>query len=191
MRKVILDIETKNVFADVGKYDPTLLDLSLVAIYDSETDSYSSYLEEELIKLWPILERADLIIGYNLNHFDIPLLNKYYPGDIAKVRSLDILSEIRKVYGRRMRLDQIAEGTLGKRKSGNGLEASVWWRKGEIDKVRQYCIDDVRITKEIYDFARANNKLIFTEGGKNIEFNIDTSGWEESSDHKLTFTLPF
>ena len=51
MRKVVFDIETKNFFQDVGKNDPSLLDIALVGIYDSETDSYTSYLENELNKL--------------------------------------------------------------------------------------------------------------------------------------------
>ena len=191
MRKIVFDIETKNVFSDVGKYDPVLLDIAIIAIHDSETDKYSTFLENELGQLWPILERADMLIGYNSEHFDVPLLNKYYPGDLAKIKNLDILSEIRKSYGRRMKLDQIAEGTLGVNKSGHGLEATKWWKEGEVEKVRQYCIDDVRITKEVYDYARANNKLIFKEGGRLNEIPLDTSNWEEPNENKLTFTLPF
>ena len=191
MRKIVFDIETKNVFSDVGKYDPVLLDIAIIAIHDSETDKYSTFLENELGQLWPILERADMLIGFNSEYFDIPLLNKYYPGDLSKIKNLDILSEIRKSYGRRMKLDQIAEGTLGVNKSGHGLEATKWWKEGEVEKVRQYCIDDVRITKEVYDYARANNKLIFKEGDKLNEILLDTSKWEEPNENKLTFTLPF
>jgi len=191
MRKVVFDIETKNFFQDVGKNDPSLLDIALVAIYDSETESFSSYLENELTKLWPILERADIIIGFNSDHFDIPLLNKYYPGDLTKIKSLDILREIKNAYGRRMRLDQIAEGTLGKHKSGGGRDAIDWWKSGDVEKVRSYCIDDVRLTKELYDYAIANNKLIFKEGGKLNEIKLDTSDWEKPSGNKLTFSLPF
>jgi hypothetical protein len=191
MRKIVFDIETRNVFADVGKNDPALLDIALVAIHDSETDEYSSYLEEDLGKLWPIIESADMLIGYNSDHFDIPLLNKYYPGDLTKMKSLDILKEIRSSYGRRMKLDQIAEGTLGKNKTGHGLDAIAWWKAGEIEKIRNYCIEDVRITKEIYEYALKNNQLIFREGGQNLVIPLDTSKWEEKGDHKLTFTLPF
>ena len=191
MRKVVFDIETKNIFSDVGKHDPTLLDIAVIAIYDSENDSYSTYTEEELGKLWPILERTDMLIGYYSDKFDLPLLNKYYSGDLSKIKSLDILKEIRAQYGRGMRLDQIAEGTLGRKKSGNGLEATQWWRKGEVEKVKNYCIDDVKITKEIYDFARANNKLIFKENGKLHEIKLDTSNWETPKENKMTFTLPF
>ncbi|MBX4198720.1 ribonuclease H-like domain-containing protein [Candidatus Parcubacteria bacterium] len=191
MRKIVFDIETKNVFADVGKHDPSLLDISLIAIHDSETDSYSSYVEDELGKLWPILERADMLIGFNSDHFDIPLLNKYYHGDLTKLKSLDILKEIYKSYGRRMKLDQLAEGTLGKKKIGHGLEAIQWWKNGEVDKVRDYCIDDVRITKALYDHAREHGKLVFKEGGKLNEIKLDTKDWEKPIENKLTFTLPF
>jgi len=191
MRKIVFDIETKNFFSDVGKNDPTLLDISIMAIYDSETDEYSSYLENELHKLWPIIERSDMLIGFNSDHFDIPLLNKYYPGDLTKFKSLDILKEIYTTFGRRMKLDQIAEGTLGRGKIAHGLEAVDWWKSGDTEKVREYCIDDVRLTKEIYEYARTHNKLIFKEGGNLNEIKLDTSTWETPSDYKPTFTLPF
>lgn len=191
MRKIVFDIETSNIFSDVGKHDPTLLDIALIAIHDSATDAYTTFEEHELSKLWPIIEHSDMLIGFNSDHFDIPLLNRYYPGDLTKLKSLDILKEIHKSYGRRMKLDQLAEGTLGKKKSGHGLEAIHWWRNGEKDKVRNYCIDDVKLTKDLYDYARANNKLHFKEGKDLYEINLDTARWEEPSEHKLTYTLPF
>jgi len=191
MRKIVFDIETKNFFNDVGKNDPALLDIALVAIHDSLTNSYSSYLEEDLVKLWPIIEHSDMLIGFNSDHFDIPLLNKYYPGDLTKIKSLDILREIRNSYGRRMKLDQLAEGTLGKNKSGGGADAINWWRAGEVERVRSYCIDDVKLTKELYDYAMTNGKLIFKEGGALNEIKLDVSEWEKPSRHNLTFSLPF
>lgn len=191
MRKIFFDIESKNVFADVGKYDPSLLDIALIAIYDSETERYDTFLEEELYKLWPILEHSDMLIGFNSDHFDIPLLNKYYPGDLTKLKSLDILKEIHKSYGRRMKLDQLAEGTLGRKKSGHGLDAIQWWHNGEIQKIRDYCCDDVKLTRELYDFARKNDKLIFKEGGRLNEIKLNTSRWEEPTESKITYTLPF
>ena len=192
MHKVVFDIETRNIFTDVGKADPALLDLSIICIWDSATDSYSSYLQEELPKLWPIIEHADLLIGYNSDHFDIPILNKYYPGDLTKIRSLDILSEIKKSLGRRMRLDTIAEGTLGTGKSGNGLQAITWWKNGEIEKIRKYCLDDVRITKEVYEYALKNGHVKYKEMGATREIKLDTSKWEAVAPAAaLTKTLPF
>lgn len=179
MRKIIFDIETKNTFNDVGGSDATALDLSIVCIYDSLNNEYSSFLEEELYKLWPILEQADLLIGYNSDHFDIPLLNKYYQGDLTQIKSLDILKEIKDAMGKRVRLDQIAEATLGKNKSSHGLQAVAWWKEGEIEKIRKYCLDDVRITKEVYEFALANGFLKYALAGEEQIIKLDTSSWEE------------
>jgi hypothetical protein len=191
MRKIVFDIETKNIFSDVGSNNPADLDLSLLAIYDSETNEYSSYLEEDLPKLWPILEKADLLIGFNSDHFDIPLLNKYYPGDLTKIKSVDILKSVKDSCGRRYKLDNIAHATLGHGKAGNGLEALVWWRNGEIEKVRKYCIEDVRITKELYDYVLKNGHLKCNDGNGFIDIKIDTSDWGNKNNVALTHTLPF
>jgi DEAD/DEAH box helicase domain-containing protein len=191
MKRVVFDIETSNLFSDVGSNDPADLNLSVVCIYEYDTDTYSSFLQEDLGKLWLILEKTDLLIGYNSDHFDVPLLNKYYPGDLTKIKSMDILREIRATYGRRMKLDQIAEGTLGTNKTSEGLQAVRWWREGEVQKVIDYCIADVRITKDVYDYALANNKLIFKEGGELLTIPLNTSEWEKKEESVMTHTLPF
>lgn len=191
MRKIVFDIETKNTFQDAGSADPSSLEMSIICIYDSETDSYSSFLEEELTKLWPIIERADMLIGYNSEHFDIPIMNKYYHGDLTKIKSLDILNEIKNALGRRVSLDQVAEATLGKKKNGHGLQAIKWWKEGDIDSLRKYCLEDVKITKEIYDYALKNQLLKFREAGKTFDIKLDTKNWEKSNDHSMTFSLPF
>jgi DEAD/DEAH box helicase domain-containing protein len=191
MRKVVFDIETKNEFREIGKADPALLDISVLAYYDSEADDYFCVTEDELSKFWPIVEKADVLIGFNSDHFDIPLLNKYYPGDLSLIKSLDLLKEIKNSLGRRVKLDSIAEGTLGRKKSGHGLEAITWWKAGEIDKVKSYCIEDVRITKEVYDFAAANKMLKCKEAADEFIIKLDTSAWEEKQPTTMAFTLPF
>lgn len=191
MRTVVFDIETKNEFKDVGSVEPSALDLSVVGIHDSETDSYSTFLEEDLPKLWPILEKTDILVGYNSDHFDIPLLNKYYHGDLSRITSIDLLREIKNSLGRRLKLDSVAEATLGVKKSGNGLEAITWWKNGEVDKVREYCLKDVRITKELYHYAKKHKSLKYRDLGESREIKIDTSSWGDASAHALTQSLPF
>ncbi len=191
MRKLVFDIETKNLFEEVGKADPALLDISIVCVWDSETDQYTSYLEEELPKLWPLIEKTEMLIGYNSDHFDIPLLDKYYPGDLKKIKSLDLLKEIRASIGRRVKLDSVAEATLGVGKNGHGLEAVRLWREGNITKLREYCLNDVKITKDVYEYAVKNNKLFYRDVGAPREIKLDTSTWENDEGHSMTFTLPF
>ncbi len=182
MHKLVFDIETKNIFQDVGSNDPTDLDISVVGLYDYDTGKYGSFLQEEFDQMWPIFEKADVLITFTGEHFDIPLLNKYYKktgrGDLTKIRSLDILKEIKMQYGRRMKLDQIAEGTFGINKSGHGLEAVAWWRTGEVEKIRKYCLDDVKITKDVYEYALKNKRLMFKEGPFTKEIKLDTKHWE-------------
>jgi DEAD/DEAH box helicase domain-containing protein len=184
MRKIVFDIETQNTFQEVGSSEVTALDISVVCIYDSETDSYSSFTINEIDKLWPIIEKADMLIGYNSDHFDIPLLNKYYQGDITHIKSLDILVEIKEAAGKRVRLDQIAEATIGENKSGHGLQAVTWWKQGEIDKIIKYCLDDVRITKEVYDFALKEGFLKYSIAGDEQIIKLDTKNWENIEEHE-------
>lgn len=191
MRKIVFDIETRNIFQDVGSNDPRDLDISVVCIYDYETDTYQSFLQEEFGKLWPILENADMLITFNGDHFDIPLLDKYYPGDLTKIKSLDLLKEVKKSLGFRIKLDSIAQATLGHGKSGHGLEAVTWWKNGEIEKIKKYCIDDVKATKDIYDYALKTGTLKFKDGLTVKEIKLDTKDWEKKSENTMTFTLGF
>jgi len=191
MRKIVLDIETRNLFQDVGTNNPADLDISVVCIYDYERDMHQSFLQEDFGRLWPILENADMLITYNGDHFDIPLLDKYYPGDLTKIKSLDLLKEIKNSLGRRIKLDTVAEATLGRNKAGHGLEAITWWKNGEIDKIIKYCTEDVRITKEVYDYAIKNGVLKYTDGSIIKDIKLDTSKWEEKNDSSMTFSLGF
>lgn len=194
MRKITFDVETRNIFSEVNSNESTALDISVVCIHDSKTDEYSSYLQEDFPKLWPILEQADMFITFNGDHFDIPLLDKYYSGDLTKIKSLDLLVEVRNVLGRRIKLDTIAEATLGTKKSGHGLEAVEWWKTGEIDKIIKYCIEDVKITKQLYDYALVNGKLKYKDlgiGGLLKDIKLNTATWEEKEDKAMNFTLPF
>ena len=191
MNKIVFDIETKNTFAEVGSTDSVALDISIVGIHDSATDTYTAFEEKDFPKMWPFFEHADLLIGFNSEHFDLPLLNKYYPGDLSKIKHIDLLKEIKAIAGHRMKLDQIADGTLGVKKSGYGLQAITWWRQGEIEKIKKYCLDDVKITKELYDYARTNKILKYKEGPKLYEIKLDPTEWETKEESAMTFTLPF
>lgn len=191
MRRIVFDIETTGQMQG-GSIDFTNQELTIVCIYDSKTDSYSSYLKEELPKLWGILERADVLIGYNSDHFDIPILNKYYPGDLTQMRSIDLLKEVRAVLGRRLKMDNIAEATLGTGKIASGLDAVRWWQEGNIEKLREYCIDDVRVTKELYDYAKKHKHLKYKDFDGIRDIKLNPAGWEKGADAPLlTHTLPF
>ena len=192
MRAITFDIESISESNVLGRVDVSQQEITVVAIHDSETGEYTSFSREELPKLWPIMERADALIGFNSDTFDIPLLNRYYPGDLSRIRSIDLMVEVQKVLGRRIRLQSLAEATLGKGKKGDGLKAQDWWREGKYDLVREYCIEDVRLTRELYDYARAHGVLKYKDLREIRDIKLDTSGWETDavSAPALTHALP-
>jgi DEAD/DEAH box helicase domain-containing protein len=177
MRAITFDIESISDTFVRGRIDVNDQELIVVAIHDSLTDTYTSFDREDLPQLWPILEHADMLIGFNSNSFDIPLLNRYYPGDLTRIASLDLLSEVQKVLGRRIRLQAIAEATLGRGKSGDGMKAGEWWREGKKELVREYCIDDVRLTRELYDYAIKHGVLKYKDLRDIRDIKLDTSTW--------------
>lgn len=190
MRRITFDIETEGEFR--GNGDFANLEITVVGVYDSATKKLTGYYKHELGMLWPLLEQADVLVGYNSDHFDIPILNRYYAGDLTKFKSVDLLKEVKNVLGRRLKLDGIAEATLGRKKSGNGLEAVTWWKSGEHERVKQYCLDDVKLTDDLYQYALKHKKLKYRDFDGIREIKFDTSKWEEPSDSPaLTHTLPF
>lgn len=191
MRYVVFDLETQNYFSDVGSNDPVGLDISVACFYDSETDKYTALSVDELSAAWPIIEHADALVGYNSNHFDIPLLNKYYPGDLRSIKSIDILESIKNSLGRRLRLDSVAEATVGTKKSADGLQAVRWWREGKIDEVKKYCTQDVKVTKKVFDYALKHGHVKFKDGSRKREIPLDTSTWLTKDDSSMTHALPF
>jgi hypothetical protein len=50
MRYVVFDLETQNIFQDVGSSDPAALDISVATVYDYGTDTYTTVDITELSK---------------------------------------------------------------------------------------------------------------------------------------------
>jgi ATP-dependent protease Clp ATPase subunit len=63
----------------------------------------------------------------------------------------------------------------------------------EKDKFKKYCIDDVKITKDVFDYAVKNGLLKFKEDGKIIDIPLSgAKKWTEiASENSMTFSLPF
>ena len=164
LKKIVLDLETQKSFDEVGGRGKNhLLKISVCGIYDYSTDRYQVFREHELARLSPLLQTADLIIGYNIKDFDFEVLQPYLNFNIHEVPYLDILQEIDKVLGHRIKLEDVAQATLGAGKSGSGKEALLYFKNGRWDLLEKYCLDDVKITRQIYDYALKNQKLLYKD----------------------------
>ncbi len=190
MRRLTFDIETEGVFQTNGDFSK--LELTVLGVHDSESGLLTGFYKDELAKAWPLFEAADIIVGYNSEHFDIPILGKYYAGDLTKIKSVDLLKEVKNVLGRRLKLDNLAEATLGQGKTADGLKAVEWWKQGLKEKVRDYCLMDVKITADLYEYAKKNGSVKYRDYDGLREIKLDTSMWETTSESAaLTHTLPF
>ena len=155
-REIVFDIET---IGDIKNL--STMKITVVSVYEYETDTYRSFEEHELKELWPIFEKAERIIGYNSEHFDVPILNRYYAGDLTIIPHLDLLKMIRESCGKRFKLDDVAKATLQIQKSADGLAAMEWFKNGEVQKVKDYCEQDVKVTKELYDYGKKNSMIYY------------------------------
>lgn len=166
---LVLDLETKSIFGDHVDRKPEALGVSLVGTYCYRTDQYIAYEEREIPELERRLGDRPLIVGFNIRRFDMPVLKPYLHFDPSNLPMLDIMEEMQNVLGHRVSLESVAQATLGEGKSGSGLDAVEYYRRGEIDKLKKYCLDDVKVTRRVYEYGAEHQELFFTSkygGGK-------------------------
>lgn len=167
MNKLVLDLETKDIFKKPNQRDYKSLKISVVGIYIYNENKYITFTEEELTNLEKILNNTDILIGFNIKRFDIPILEEYMPFNFPNIYILDIMEDVIRTCSFRVSLNNIARTTLGKSKLGTGLDAVKYYKLGLWEKLRNYCLEDVKITKEIYDFGLTNKHILFSDKNKN------------------------
>ena len=161
--RLVLDLETQKEFAEVEGRKPELLGISVAGVYSYQDDRYDAYLEAEVsTKLAPRLQAAELLVGFNIRRFDLPVLQPYLPYSVTTLPLLDIMEEVVKNLGHRLSLESLAQATLGRGKSGHGLDALKWFKEGRFDLITKYCLDDVKLTKELYDYGKEHGRLFAT-----------------------------
>ncbi len=163
---IVLDLETQKSFDEVGGHDHAdKLLISVCVIYSYNDDKYYDYRENQLKELGEKLKTAKLIVGFNSKHFDFTVLQPYLDYDLKTLPHLDILEEVTKTLGHRLKLDSIAHSTLGAGKSGDGLDAIWYFKNNDWEKLTRYCTDDVRVTMEVYQYAKNHGFLWFNQAG--------------------------
>ena len=152
---VFFDVETQNTFQEVGGRYPERLKISVAVTFDTADNAFHRYLEADAAQLAQDLGQADLVVGYNLYGFDYPVLQQYSRDvELAELPTVDMMVEIQKRLGFRLKLDSIATATLQVGKSADGLQAVRWWREGRVEEILNYCQQDVEVTRRIYEFGK-------------------------------------
>jgi len=168
-RVVVFDIETRLGADEVGGWNNKhLMRVAVAVAHDSLDGQYKVFYEEQTADLIALLKSADLVVGYNSRNFDYAVLRGYTQERLDQtLPTLDICEEVEKVLRHRLKLDNIAQHTLGAGKSGDGLQSLRWVKEGKLDLVRDYCIQDVKVTRDVFNYALANKKLFYTDKGGN------------------------
>ncbi|MCL5733366.1 MAG: ribonuclease H-like domain-containing protein [Patescibacteria group bacterium] len=172
---LVVDIETQNFFTDpaVGRDNFAALKISVIGVYSYLQDKFFAFEENEIEKAAELFSNAELVVGFSINRYDVPVLHNYFQKlpegkkvDLWKKERLDILDEIEIAVGHRVKLDSLAHANLGTGKTGEGSHAIELYKNGEMEKLKSYCLNDVLITRDIYNLGKQNNFLLVPQRGK-------------------------
>jgi len=172
---LVFDLETQRSAEDVGGWEHRhRMGMAVGVVYDLDRAEFRVYTEPQVDALIAELTRARLIIGFNLRRFDFDVLRGYADLDYDALPALDILECIYRRLGFRLKLDHLTQETLGERKSADGLQSLAWFKAGELERVIEYCKQDVLLTKRLYDFGRQHGYLLYRDyQGRAVRLPVD------------------
>lgn len=94
---------------------------------------------------------------------------------------VDILEEIEMVVGHRVSLDKLSRANLGIGKDRKSREAITLYDNGEIEELKKYCLQDVRLTKDLYDIYRRDHQLLVPDiSGEFVKVDFNNKYAENS-----------
>ncbi|MCG6916312.1 MAG: DEAD/DEAH box helicase [Deltaproteobacteria bacterium] len=169
------DLETQRLADEVGGWGNVhLMRLAVGVLYDKSSNGFEVFAEEQVENLIERLRGFDLVVGFNIKRFDYRVLAAYTNFDFHELPTFDILEDIYQRLGFRLSLGHLAEQTLGKTKTADGIQAVRWLREGKLDAVIDYCRDDVTITKDLFDFGLSHGYLLYlTRDGQPVRLPVN------------------
>jgi DEAD/DEAH box helicase domain-containing protein len=158
------DLETQRLADEVGGWhNKHLMRVSVAVLYETHTDTFKTFKEEDLGSFLAHLQALDLVIGFNIASFDYEVLRAYAPYDLRTLPTFDLLQEIHKVLGFRLSLAHLAENNLSKAKTSDGVQAVKWFREGRWDPLIEYCKMDVVLTRDLFNRALETGYLLYSD----------------------------
>ena len=182
-RILYFDLETQKSADDVGGWDKIhKMKLAVGVVWDSLEQKFFSYIESEASQLVEKLKTADLVVGFNVAKFDYGVLQPYATKmdfDLQEINTFDMLIDVNKELGHRLSLNHLAENTLNAEKSADGLVSLQWYKEGKIDKIIEYCKQDVEITRDLFLYGESHGYVKYsTRSGVAKDLQVD---WERAS----------
>ncbi len=188
MNQVVLDLETKKSFDEVAGRNPSELGVTVVGTYFYGNEAFKIFDEADLSQLELDLSSVTRVIGFNIRRFDFPVLQPYFKRlELSNIEILDLMDELEKKLGHRVSLNSVASATLHEKKSGSGLDAIDYYRRGDMESLRKYCLDDVRLTRDIYEFGKKFGHIYYLSKDKTarLEVKVDWADPEPAQNLSL------
>lgn len=181
---VVYDIEIEKAVPQAGKpavegvaycagwHDHANMGISVIGAYDYLEERYRVFCADNVYEFTALVTRPDtLLVGFNNIAFDNAVIAATPPWLLpAAGIYYDLLREIWAAAGfgptfdasthAGYGLDQMAAANLGARKSGHGALAPIDWQKGRIASVIDYCLNDVWLTKRLFDKILRGESLV-------------------------------
>jgi DEAD/DEAH box helicase domain-containing protein len=159
---VYFDLETQKSADEVGGWDKIRdLKMSLGVTYSTARGGYHVYPEADVGELIRELQRADLVVGFNVLRFDYEVLHGYTVFDLTQLPTLDMLVVLHETLKHRLSLDSIASATFGLEKTSEGLQAIRWFKEGRLLEIAEYCCFDVKLTKLVHEYGARHRQLFY------------------------------
>lgn len=165
---VYFDLETQKSAAEAGGWSHiSQMRMSVGVTYSTARGEYRIYAEKHVDELLAELQRADLVVGFNILRFDYEVLHGYTALDLRQLPTLDIMVDLQNKVQHRLSLDAIAQATFGLEKTSDGIQALRWFKEGKLLQIAEYCCYDVKLTKLVHEYGvRYRHLHYFNRFGK-------------------------
>ena len=174
-RVQVFDLETQKSAEEVGGWGNIhKMGLAVGVVWDSLDQEFFTYEEKDAPQLLDKLRTADLAVGFNIIGFDYTVLQPYSDFDLQEINTFDMLVDVKKQLGFRLSLNHLAQHTLNAEKSADGLVSLQWYKEGKINKIIQYCKQDVEITRDLFLFGEKHDFVKYqSRSGKPLQLEVD------------------
>jgi hypothetical protein len=145
-----------------GWHDHAGMGISVIGAFDYSTQRYRVFLEDNFTDFILLARNTELLVTFNGIGFDNKVVEACI-GPLGQPENYDLMAEMmvaadtdnRKGFS----LDATCKANFGFGKSMDGGLAPVNWQEGRRGTVIDYCLNDVRLTKVLFDRVKQNGGL--------------------------------
>ena len=162
MNYITFDLETYSP-SNLNRIDTSEFRVSVLGAYISWENKYLAFLEKDLNVFIDLLKECDLVVGYNHCWFDLPVLQKYANFNLKSLPTYDLMLEVEKKIGFKVKLDDLCKATLGKQKTDKYEVFRHYYADKNWYPLIDYCMHDVLLTEKLFELSKTGKPLKYED----------------------------